>query len=407
MKILYLHQYFKTPAQGGAVRSYYLAKALIDHGHEVEMITSHNKSTYTYEVVEGIKVHYLPVYYHNRLGFLGRVWAFLRFMFVAYHRAKSIKDIELCYATSTPLSVGWIALRLLKKHQIPYYFEVRDLWPEAPVQLGYLRNRWLIGKLYDFERKIYQNASKLIALSPGMRVGIEDKVPGRYASMLPNMADCEFFQMEAKQEELLDKYNVRGKFVVAYTGALGKVNDVESIVRLAKHCQKAMPNIHFLIAGDGGELCYLKAEMKSHQLGNMSYLGLCNKGEIKEILNVSDVSLVSFGRSKVLETNSPNKFFDGIAAGKLIAVNTQGWIKEMIEAKQCGFYFDPLNPAEFVVQIQKYMDDRTLLLAAQTNARKLAENYFSRTEITRNFVKLFDGTHQMDTVISSVYTLTA
>lgn len=407
MKVLYLHQYFKTPAQGGAVRSYYLAKALIDHGHEVELISSHNKSTYSFEIIEGIKVHYLPVYYHNRLGFLGRIWAFVRFMLMAYQRAKSIKDVELCYASSTPLSIGWIALRLLKKHKIPYYFEVRDLWPEAPIQLGYLRNRWLIGKLYGFERKIYKNASKLIALSPGMRAGVEDKVQDKYASMLPNMADCEFFAMEPKREQLLNKYGVKGKFVVAYTGALGRVNDLESIVGIAKHCQQTTPQVHFLIAGDGAKVTYLKTAIQEHHLVNVTYLGQCSKFEIRDILNVSDVSLVSFLKNKVLETNSPNKFFDGIAAGKLIAVNTHGWIKEMVEEKQCGFYFDSDTPSEFVVHIQKYIDDKALLLAAQTNARKLAENYFSRAEITKNFVKLFDDTHQIDTVISSVYTLTA
>jgi hypothetical protein len=62
MKILYLHQYFLTPEQGGAIRSYHLAKALVEAGHEVEMITAHNHPTYHFEIREGIKIHYLPVF---------------------------------------------------------------------------------------------------------------------------------------------------------------------------------------------------------------------------------------------------------------------------------------------------------------------------------------------------------
>ncbi len=54
MKIIYLHQYFLTPEQGGAIRSYHLAKAMVEAGHEVEMITSHNHSHYHYENIEGI-----------------------------------------------------------------------------------------------------------------------------------------------------------------------------------------------------------------------------------------------------------------------------------------------------------------------------------------------------------------
>jgi hypothetical protein len=63
MKILYIHQYFNTYADGGSSRSYYLSKALTASGHKVEVITSHNRKQYTKSVVEGITVHYLPVYY--------------------------------------------------------------------------------------------------------------------------------------------------------------------------------------------------------------------------------------------------------------------------------------------------------------------------------------------------------
>ena len=114
MKIIYIHQYFKTYSDGGSSRSYYLAKALTDNGYEVEMITSHNEPFYKKVNIEGITVHYLPVYYDNAYGFIGRVRSFLNFVIKAYRLALSIKNAHLCYATSTPLTVGIIAL-LLKK----------------------------------------------------------------------------------------------------------------------------------------------------------------------------------------------------------------------------------------------------------------------------------------------------
>lgn len=407
MKILYLHQYFKTPKQGGAVRSYYLAKALVDKGHDVEMVTSHNQKMYRFETIDGINVHYLPVYYHNKLGIIGRLYAFVRFMFMAYGKSKSLQGVELCYATSTPLSIGWIALRLKNKCKIPYYFEVRDLWPEAPIQLGYIKNRFLKSLLYRFEKEIYQNATRLIALSPGMRDGIEDKVSGKYASLLPNMSDCDFFSFSNKEKYLVEKYRVQEKFVVAYTGALGKVNYLQSLIAVAKHCKVALPQVHFLVAGDGGEVSFLLRQIQVYKLDNVNYLGQVDKYEIRDILNVSDASLISFAKAKVLETNSPNKFFDGIAAGKLLAINTKGWIKDILEEKHCGFYFDPDNAQGFAYELERFINDKNLLFEYQSNARRLAECYFSRVEISKNFIKLFDGTHHIDTVISSVYTLTA
>ena len=48
-------------------------------------------------------------------------------------KTRTIKDVDICYATSTPLTIGLSALKIKKELGIPYYFEVRDLWPEAPV----------------------------------------------------------------------------------------------------------------------------------------------------------------------------------------------------------------------------------------------------------------------------------
>jgi len=154
VKILYIHQYFRTPEEGGAIRSYYLAKGMVDNGIEVELITSHNKAHEEVKMIEGIKVHYLPVFYDNDLGFLKRVFAFYKFMRLVRKKAREIEHIDLCYATSTPLTIGLSALKIKKELGVPYYFEVRDLWPEAPVQLGVIKNRFIKSYLELLEKKV-------------------------------------------------------------------------------------------------------------------------------------------------------------------------------------------------------------------------------------------------------------
>ncbi len=160
MKILYIHQYFRTPEEGGAIRSYYLAKGMVDNGIEVEMITSHNKRYEEVKNIEGIKVHYLPVFYQNELGFGKRIIAFYRFMKLVRRKARAIKNVDLCYATSTPLTIGLSALKIKKELGIPYYFEVRDLWPEAPVQLGIIKNRFIKLYLERLEKKYIKMLKK-------------------------------------------------------------------------------------------------------------------------------------------------------------------------------------------------------------------------------------------------------
>jgi glycosyltransferase involved in cell wall biosynthesis len=388
MKIIYLHQYFLTPEQGGAIRSYHLAKALVEAGHEVEMITSHNHPTYHFEIIEGIKVHYLPVFYENKLKFFGRLFSYIKFMYRAYVKAGEIEDVDLCYATSTPLTIGIIALWLRRLHRIPFYFEVRDLWPEAPVQMGVIKNYFVKKYLYNLEKRIYKRSEKVIALSPGILEGIKKVAPKKEVVLIPNFSDCHFFYPEEKNPTLEEKFEVKGKFVISYFGALGKANHLEYFINAA---QKATThdNIHFIIAGKGAELHLIKEKVKEYNLYNISFVGFINKTSLHDLLNVTDAIYISFANKPILETNSPNKFFDGLAAGKLCITNTKGWMKELIEEHHCGFYYNPENPISFMEKILPYVKDVNLLKTAQTNSRKLAEDKFSKDITVEKFLALF------------------
>ena len=392
MKVIYIHQYFKTYTEGGSSRSYYLAKALVDSGLQVEMITSHNQKQYLCKTVSGIRVHYLPVYYDNKLGFAGRIYAFLRFAWQAYRLAEKIEHTSLCYATSTPLTVGIVALLLKWRKNIPFYFEVRDLWPLAPIQMGTIRNRGLQRLLFGLERRIYRQADKIVALSPGIAQHIENQVPGKEIHLLPNISDCGFFQNEAKNPSLAEKYGVSGKFTVTYFGAVGQVNHVRSLVEIAREAQaRNFSQLVFLVVGQGNEWTGLQRLAGEYGLKNLRLISHLDKYQLREVLNVTDAVYVSFARKKVLETSSPNKFFDALAAGKLCVTNTGGWLAELVETEICGFYADPRQPGEFLRRINPYLSNPVALAQAQQNARTLAETQFSRVRLTGEFVRLFKG----------------
>ena len=119
MKIIYLHQYFRKPAQGGAVRSYHLAKGLVEAGIEVELITAHSGKTYDQRWIDGIKVHYLPVDYDQKFGFVRRILAFLRFVSLSKNLLKKLSRPDLLYITSTPLTTGLIGLWAKKRLALP------------------------------------------------------------------------------------------------------------------------------------------------------------------------------------------------------------------------------------------------------------------------------------------------
>ncbi|MFP4095782.1 MAG: glycosyltransferase family 4 protein [Cyclobacteriaceae bacterium] len=379
MHIVYIHQYFKTPEEGGAIRSYYLAKGLSDAGHRVDLITAHNESRYKKVFIDGIHVHYLPVSYQQSFGFRQRIESFLQFVIMAASKASEFKDADLCYATSTPLTVGLVARYLKWKHQIPYIFEVRDLWPEAPIQMGAIRRGWMKQLLYRMEKKIYREARSLVALSPGVRDYIRNIVPSKPCLLLPNIADCDFFRKSEKNAYHELQFDVPDKFVVTYFGAIGKVNHLQYMLEAAEACQRqGLQEVAFLIAGEGSQLDHIRQLAEEKQLENIRFVSYQNKYGLLSLLNVTDAAYIGFADLPVLQNCSPNKLFDALAAGKLCIVNTDGWLRQLVEKNQCGFYAHPRRPEDFVRQIADFVNDRSLLDSCQHNARSLAEREFSR-----------------------------
>jgi len=409
MKVLYLHQYFKTPIEGGAIRSWYLAKGMVDAGHDVVMITSHNQDHAVTKTIDGITVHYLPVYYDNKLKFIGRILAFIKFIFLAYKKSKEEFGVDLCYATSTPLSIGFLAYLLKKNRNIPYIFEVRDLWPEAPIQMGVIRNSFLKAFLYKIERLIYSNASQIVALSPGIRNGIEKVCPNKEIRVIPNMSDCDFFQPEAKDPQLEKLFNVEEKFVVSYFGAAGPVNKLDNLVSCIRYCKDhSRDDIFFLIQAHGSELKRIEKEIEALNWPYVHFLQYSGKDGLKNLLNVTDAVYISFDNKPVLQTNSPNKFFDAIAAGKLCIVNTKGWIKDVIEREGFGIYVNPKVPGEFLKKLDPFIQDKTRLLTVHNSARRVAEDYYSKDLLVKRLIDTIENCKIIDsTSASEAYNRTA
>src|SRR5690606_1490321 len=123
------------------------------------------------------------------MSILQRLFSFFSFMLKSTRIALKQKNINLVISTSTPLSVGFPALVIKFIKKTPFVFEVRDLWPEVPIQMGGLNNKLLIKISLWFEKTIYKNALHIIALSPGMQNGVIAKnIPKEKVSMIPNMS---------------------------------------------------------------------------------------------------------------------------------------------------------------------------------------------------------------------------
>ena len=383
MKLLYIHQYFKTPAEPGGTRSYWISKEMIKRGHQVVMITSTNKNhpNAGVEMIDGIEVHYVKNAYNNYMSIPRKLWSFVNFIRLAIKESKKQKDIDLVFATSTPLTVGYIALKLKKAKGWKYVFEVRDLWPEFPIQIGAIKNKLAIKYLQKLEKNIYQQSEHVIALSPGMKDGvIAAGIPENKCTMVPNMSKPDEFFPHEPSKDIIEKFNIdMTKFNVIHFGSMGRANGLGYIIEAAKCiADRNMDDVNFIFMGDGATFPIIKKQTEDYGLKNVQFLGNHNMKVVSEVVNCCDASMTSFMNLPILYTNSPNKLFDSLSAGKPIIVNSAGWTKDLVEKSNCGFFVDPENPKDFANKLIDIKEKKDTLKIWAENARKLSLEVFDK-----------------------------
>jgi glycosyltransferase involved in cell wall biosynthesis len=389
-KILYIHQYFITPREAGGTRSYWFSRELLNNNFKVVMITSRSNQDrlFQMELVDGIDVIFIKNDYDNSFGIMQRVWSFLRFMILSTFISFKQENIDLVFATSTPLTVGFPALLLKKIKKIPYLFEVRDLWPEVPIQMGGLKNKLLQKLAIFFEKTIYKNANHIIALSPGMYDGVIKYVSSNKVSMIPNMSKIDDFWPRKKNLDLLNKLGLKdSSFKIIHFGALGLANGIDSIIESAK-LLKDDSSIEFVFIGGGSLEKSLIKQCKKYNLTNVHFLGKFNMKETSEIVNFCDISIISFLNIPILNTNSPNKLFDSLSAGKPIIVNSAGWTKDLVEKNKCGFYVNPSVHQELIEKILLLKKNPKIVFKMGESSRKLAENVYDKLLLTNQFLNV-------------------
>jgi glycosyltransferase involved in cell wall biosynthesis len=403
LHVLYFHQHFTTPDGSGGTRSYEFARALIARGHLVTMVCGENvraglaltrdaKRNWSRGSIDGIDVIALPLRYSNRDGLFKRAVLFLKFALrsvgIALHQ-----DYDLLFATSTPLTAGipGIAVKWLRG-DIPFVFEVRDLWPELPRALG-VRNPLLLGGMSLLEWLGYRTADACIGLSPGIVDGIKRRSPAfRRVEMIPNGCDLGLFSPVKRQS--LESIGVQtGDFVAGFTGAHGKANGLEAVLDAAAELKRrGRDRIKLVLIGDGGSKEELVTRARREGLDNVLFLPLVKKTDLAAITAGFDCGLQILANiPEFYYGTSPNKFFDYLSAGIPVLCNYPGWLAELITESRCGVAVQPANAGAFADALCRLQEEPALAVEFGRNARRLAEDKFDRCKLSANFVNIIES----------------
>ncbi len=390
MKILIFYQYFSTPKGAWGTRIYEFSKHWVEKGHQVTVVTSvysksdiEAKKFIETQNIDGIKVKVLNIKIDNKQPKIKRIFTFLLYSIISSWYAITLKS-DIVIASSGPITVGLPGLISKYIGRKKFVYEVRDLWPEVAIELGVIKNKLIKKIAYFFEKLLYKNASLVVGLSKGMKDYIIENFNHKNVISITNSANLKLF---STTKDFIENTKINeNDFYGIYTGNIGEVNNSMWLVNTARILKKRKrEDIKILLIGDGQQKEAICNIIEEERLTNLIHFDLMPKYKLVAFIQHAKVSFVPLKATPVLDTSSPNKLFESIAAATPVIQTTNGWIKEYLQENKIGFTLDANSPsslADLLVNLSekennlKEMRERAMECAKRDfDQKKLADKY--------------------------------
>lgn len=391
MKITVFLQYYHTPDCPTAARPYALVECLA-RNHDVTVITTtswrkkrlDNRFPWT---PSNVRLIGFDIPYDNAMTPAERLGSFLRYAGCAFTAGLRRPSPDLIIGSSTPLTAAMAAATVASLQNIPWIFEVRDLWPDFPIQMGALPVPGLPSLLSGVEKWLYRNAAHVVTLSPDMEQHVRTLTPTanvttiEYGSSLQLVDDIS----EEQQATLRRRFSLDDRFLVLYAGALGRANAIPTLLNAAKQFSSDT-DILFAFAGHGYHESTVQRAAQEYE--HIRHVPSLPYPDALTLFSLADVSLVSFLDRPVLACNSPGKFSDSLATGTPVVVTNSGWTKRFVQTHNCGWYVPPERPNVLADRLRTLLAAPQLLNTAGRNARNAAQQHFDRSGIMDRYAEL-------------------
>jgi glycosyltransferase involved in cell wall biosynthesis len=398
-------QYHTNPDCPATSRHYTLL-AHIARTHRVTLIT-----TRTWEgqrlteefpwVPEGVELRAAQVPYQNQMGVLRRGVAFGQYAAYAVREGLRIDKPDVIWGISTPLTAAWAAAQVARWRQVPWVFEVQDLWPSFPIAMGAISSKIAQRELHKMEWKLYQQAKSIMALSPDMTEFIqhagkgESKLHARTfetdkVHTVLNGTDMDLAARATDEAvaALRQELQLRDHQVVLYAGTFGRANNMAMLVDAAVRLAITHPKVTWLLMGHGFD-----EELLQQAAARYPFIRLVPpqpRHAVFTWFRLADISVVSFLGLPVLNANSPAKLYDSLAVGTPVIVTNTGWTRKLVETTGCGWY-SPANDATALARLlQGIFRQPEVLLSAGAAGSRVAASSFNRKQIASTVQELLE-----------------
>jgi len=385
----------------------------MERGHDVRILTAfpnyptgivpeeYRGRFFAREEYKGIKVYRSYIYETPNSGFFKRLIAQLSFAFssfLAFIRIKNEFHPEMSVVESPPLFAAFTAILMRFLFGVRYIFNVADIWPDAAVDLGMLKNTHLIRLAEMLEMAAYYFSDAVVTVTRGFFKDIVRKgVPSGRVFLLPNGVDTAIFSPERagndeefirRRAEFFEKFGLEGKFVVLCAGTLGLSHKIELLLEVAKRF-KGNDKIKFLVVGDGSEREKLMRMASEYGLENVCFERMVPKAVMPALVSLADVCVCSLLDTPSFRGRILARTYEYLAMGKPILMFASGEMAALVQTAKAGLASHPDDIDAAVENLGAMFGDNALRDQMGANAIRFVSRNFSRDIICDRWEILF------------------
>ncbi len=347
-----------------------------------------------FEIHNGVRIYRCPsiTLDKNRIIFkLANFVSISLSIFVQAVRRFKSKDVVL--VVTNPPVLPFLIVLACRLKRAKFLLLIHDVYPEVLAVTGFIKPKGFLTRLISrFSRRLYLSAARIIVLGRDMKKIVGEKMNGRTSSIviIPNWGDVDnVFPQKRSDNSFLKKLGIVDKFVIQFSGNIGRTHNLEIIVQAAEQL-RSHDRFHFLCIGWGAKRSWLERELAQRQLTNFTISDYVPREQLVTSLNACDVTIIPFisGMSGI---SVPSRMYNVMAAGKpIIAVaDEDSELAMVIQEEDIGWVVPPGRPDKLVSIILEAQAQPEKLMAMGSRARQVVENKYSREHAIKSYLALF------------------
>lgn len=403
MKILVVYPYLVDHSAAGHSLMYETLLGLSAMGHHITVVSGEGgymqspgapqrpwwRRLVWAEQVGPIRVLRTLSYRGHQRGLAGRLlsYALLSLLNPVAVLLAGRQDVAL--VSPPPLYPIFTSLLACRLRRIPAVTEIRDLWPGSIVQMGLLRNRWLIALTSWMERTTYNHSHQIVTLTEGIRDDVVGRGwPSDRVHTLACAVDTGSLRPDPQlRAEVRARHHWEAQWVALYFGALGEANNLPVLLRAAQRLQ-GTPGIRIALAGDGFRRDWLIGEVARLELRNVDVLPAVPKDQASGYLNAADASLVTLQDLQVFAGAIPTKLVESMACGRPVLCGVRGEAAHLVTRSGAGLCFAPDDDIALAEALLKLKLNPESALAMGAAGRSCAQQHFDSAGRTQRMAGL-------------------